>query len=68
MGERRPLVGSVQTYRGFYEGGSDDSIRHLQYQEREERRFGIGTPGDVPGQHGPGHFLGDEVYRRDLHM
>ena len=33
------------------EGVSSDKIRHLQYQEREERRVGIGALRNGPGQH-----------------
>ena len=39
----------------------------LTISETGGRRFGIGTPGNVPGQHGTGHLPGDKVHRWDLH-
>ena len=65
--KRQPLVGSAKEYRRFYEGGSANYIRNLQHQEQEERRNGIGTTGNVPGQHGPGHLPGEKMHRRNLH-
>ena len=59
--KRQPLVENATEYQGLYEGGSADKIRHLQHQEQAERSTGVGTPGNVPGQHGPGHLPGEKT-------
>ena len=60
-------MGNAAQYQESYGGGGADYIRHLKYPEQAQRGTGVGTPGNGPGQHGPGHLPGNQVHGWNIH-